>query len=171
MFISSWKEITGDQEILSLVQGCEIKFKSMPIQSNPPHPFNMSKEEEILVDLEVQNLLAKGAMEICSPDPNQFISNIFTIPKKDGGGGRRPVVDMQELNQFAEYLPFNMEDISLLKDILCRGDYMTKLDLQDAYLTIPVGPKSKIFLEGCALSVNMSTIRPLTISKGCSPRH
>ena len=64
----------------------------MPIQTNPPHPFDMSKEEEILVDPEVQNLLAKGAIEICSPDPNQFYSNIFTIPKKDGG--RRPVVDM-----------------------------------------------------------------------------
>ena len=115
----------------------------MPIQSNPPHPFNMSKEEKILVDLEVQNLLAKGAIEICSPDPKQFISNIFTILKKDGR--RRPVVDMQELNQFAEYLPFKMEDISQLKDILQRGDYMTKLDLQDAYLAIPVGPKSKIF--------------------------
>ena len=61
MFIDSWKEITGDQEILSSVQGCEIKFKSMPHQLNPPHPFNMSKEEETLVDLEVQNLLAKGA--------------------------------------------------------------------------------------------------------------
>ena len=92
MFIDLWKEITGDQEILSLVQGYKIKFKFMPIQPNPPHPFNTSKEEEILVDLEVQNLLAKGAIEICSPDPNQFISNIFTIPKKDGG--RRPVVDM-----------------------------------------------------------------------------
>ena len=152
---------------MSLVQGCEIKFKSTPIQSNPPHPFNMSKEEETLVNLEVQNLLAKGATEICSPDPNQFISNIFTILKKDGG--RRPVVDMRELNQFAEYLPFKMEYISHLKDILQTGDYMTKLDLQDAYLTIPVGPKSniflKIFLEGCALSVHMSTIRPLTISK------
>ena len=142
----------------------------MPVQSNPPHPFNMSREEERLVDQEVQNLLAKGATEISSPDPNQFISNIFTIPKRDGGGGgRRPVVDMRELNQFADYLPFKMEDISQLKDILRRGDYMTKLDLQDAYLTIPVGPKSKIFSRfffgGRDLSVHMSTIRPLTISK------
>ena len=56
----------------------------MPIQSNPPHLFNMSKEEETLVDLEVQNLLAKRAMEICSPDPDKFICNIFTTPKKDG---------------------------------------------------------------------------------------
>ena len=86
-----------------------------------------------------------------------------------GGGGRRPVVDTRELNQFAEYLPFKMEDVSQLKDILWRGDYMTKLDLQDAYLTIPVGPKSKIFLrfflEGCALSVHMSTIQSFAISK------
>ena len=114
----------------------------MPIQSNAPHPFNMSKEEERLVDIEVQNLLA---VEICSPDPNQFISNILTIPKKDGG--RRPMVGMQELNQFAEHLPFKMEDISQLKDILQRGDYMTKLNLQDANLTIPVSPKSKICLR------------------------
>ena len=46
---------------------------------------------------------------------------------------------------------------------------MTKLDLQDTYLTIPVGPKSKIYLrfllEGRTLSVHMSTIRPRTISK------
>ena len=109
------------------------------IQSNPPYPFNMSKEEERPVDLEVQNPLAKGAIDICSPDPNQFISNIFTILKKDGG--RRPVVNMRELNQFPEYLLFKMEDI------LWRGDYMTKLDLQDAYLTIPVSPKSKIYLS------------------------
>ena len=59
----------------------------MPIQSNPPHPFNMSKEEEILVDLEVQNLLAKGAIEICSPDPNQLIFTIqhFHHPKEGWG--------------------------------------------------------------------------------------
>ena len=36
--------------------------------------------------------------------------------------------------------------MSQLKDILQREDYMTKL-VQDPYLTIPVGPKSKIFLR------------------------
>ena len=90
MFTDSCDEIhvAGDQEILSLVQGCKIKFKSMPIQLNPPHTFSMSKEEEILVNLEVQNLQTKGAIDICSPDPNQFIYNIFTISKKDGGEGQ-----------------------------------------------------------------------------------
>ena len=172
MFIDLWKEITGDQKILSLVQGCETKFKSMPIQSNRPHPFNMSKAEKRLVNLKVQNLLAKDAMEICSPDPSQFISNIFTIPKKDGG--RRSVVDMRELNQFEEYFPFKMEDVSQLKDILWRGDYKTKLDLQDAYLTIPVSPESKIYLiffgRVCFISSHVFHLASLH-QQGCSPRH
>ena len=169
LYIDSWKETTGDQKILSLVQGCEIQFKSMPIQSNLPHPFN---EEERLVDLEVQNLLAKGAIEIFSPDPNRFISKIFTIPKKDWG--RRPVVHMRELNQFAEYLPFKMEDILQLKDILRRGDYMTKLDLQDAYLTIPVSPKLKIYLKffGRACFISSHVFHSASPrQQGCSKRH
>ena len=76
--------MAGDQKILTLVQGCKIKFKSMTIQSNPPHTASMLREEETLVNLEVQNIQTKGAIDICSPDPNQFIYNIFTIPKKDG---------------------------------------------------------------------------------------
>ena len=100
--------------------GMQNKVQIYANSVKSPHSFDMSKEEEILVELEVQNLLAKGAVEFCSPDPNQFISNIFTIAKKDGLRGS--VVDMRELNQFAEYLPFKMENRSQLKDILQRGD-------------------------------------------------
>ena len=83
------------------------------------------------------------------------------------------MVDMRELNQFAEYLPFKMEDISQLKDILQRGDYMTKLDcLLDYSSRSKIKDLFKIFLEGRNLSVHMSTIWPLTISKvTCPPRH
>ena len=117
----------GTRKFLTLVQGYKIRFKSMPIQSNPPHTASMSREKEILVNLEVQNLQTKGDIDICSRNPNQFIYNIFTIPKKDGE--RWSVVHMLELNQFAKYLPFKMDDISQLIDILLRGDYMTMLDL------------------------------------------
>ena len=130
---------------MSLAEGCKIKLKYMPMQSNSPDPFNMSEKQEQLVEVEVQNFLAKEAIEICSPDPNQFISKILNIPRKDGG--RRKVVGMQELKQLVEYLLVKMEDISQLKDVLQRGNYIAKLDLQDADLTIPSSPKSKIYLR------------------------
>ena len=36
----------------------------MTIQSNPPHTASMLREEEILVNLEVQNIQTKGAIGI-----------------------------------------------------------------------------------------------------------
>ena len=36
------------------------------------------------------------------------------------------------------YSDFKMESIKSLKDVVLPGDYMVKLDLQDAYLTVPM---------------------------------
>ena len=79
------------------------------------------------------------------PCKNQFFSNIFTIPKK--GGGRKPVVDMRDLNSFIEPVHFKMEDLSYLPSTLQRGDFMCNIDLQDAYQTIPIAKKSRIYLR------------------------
>ena len=97
------------------------------------------------MDLEVEKLLRKGAIEEVEPCENQFLSNIFTIPKK--GGERRPVVDMRDLNNFIEPVHFKMEDLSHLPSLLRRGDFMCKIDLKDAYQTIPIAKKSRIYLR------------------------
>ena len=143
--IDKWTELTDDQEILDIVSGYQLDFSEIPHQQKPPTPFNLSEEEERLVDLEVEKLLRKGAIEEVEPCENQFLSNIFTIPKK--GGERRPVVDMRDLNNFIEPVHFKMEDLSHLPSLLRRGDFMCKIDLKDAYQTIPIAKKSRIYLR------------------------
>ena len=130
--MDKWTELTDNQEILDIVSGYQLDFLEIPHQQKPPTPFNLSKEEERLVDLEVE------------PCENQFLSNIFTIPKK--GGERRPVVDMRDLNNFIEPVHFKMEDFSHLPSVLWRGDFMCKIDLKDAYQTIQIAKKSRIYL-------------------------
>ena len=76
------------------------------------------------MDLEVEKLLRKEAMEEVEPCENQFLSNIFTIPKK--GGERRSVVDMRDLNNFIEPVHFKMEDLSHLPSLLRRGDFIAR---------------------------------------------
>ena len=120
--MDKWTELTDDQEILDIVSGYQLDFSEIPHQQKPPTPFNLSEEEERLVDLEVEKLLRKGAIEEVEPCENQFLSNIFTIPKK--GEERRPVVDMRDLNNFIEPVHFKMEDLSHLpsvhrREILC----------------------------------------------------
>ena len=142
--LDKWTKLTNDQEILDIVSGYQLDFVEILQQQKPPTPFNLSKEEEKPVDLEVEKLLRKGAIEEVEPCENQFLSNIFPIPKK--GGGRRLVVDMRDLNRFIEPVHFKIEDLSYLPSILWRGDFMHKIDLQDAYQTIPIAKKNQGFI-------------------------
>ena len=41
-FMSAWREITADKQILEMVQGCPIEFKSMPKQLSSAHPFSLN---------------------------------------------------------------------------------------------------------------------------------
>ena len=65
----------------------------------PPPPLrNFSEGEMAAIDKEIVDLLKKGAIEVCSHTPREFVSNIFTVPKKSGGN--RPVIDTRALNDF-----------------------------------------------------------------------
>ena len=65
-----------------------------------------------------------------------YLSSLFLVPKK--GGGQRPVVNLKPLNQFLPYEHFKMEGIHMVRDLLRKGDFMVKIDLKDAYFTVPL---------------------------------
>jgi len=96
----------------------------------------MSISEQMSVDKEIGNLISKAAIRVVSDQKTGYVSNIFIVPKK--GGGARPVINLKSLNGFTAYHHFKMEDLSLLKNMLSQGDWMGKMDLKDAYFTIPV---------------------------------
>ena len=105
----------------------------------------MSKEEEIFISQEIQSLLDKGAIIPASYHPENFFSTIFTVPKK--GGERRPIINLKGLNRFIPHIHFKMEGIQSLRDIVLPGDFMIKLDLKDAYFSIPIHPSHWKFLS------------------------
>ena len=117
--LDKWTGLTDNQEVLGIVSGYQMNCLEIPHQQKPPTPFNLSREEERLVDLEVEKLLRKEATHEVEPCKNQVLSNILTIPKK--GGERRPVVDMRDLNSFIEQVHFKMEDFLHLPSIFRRG--------------------------------------------------
>ena len=68
----------------------------------------------------------------------------FLVPKKEGT--YRPVIDLSRLNKFVENFHFQMENISCLKTLLRREDFMTCIDLKDAYLSVHVHRSSQKYL-------------------------
>ena len=97
----------------------------------------MSLAHQTVLDQEVQSLLDKRAVhQVQTNDSTGFTSSLFVVPKKDGGN--RPVVNLKPLNQFLVYEHFKMEGVHMLRDLLREGDYLVKIDLNDAYLTVPI---------------------------------
>jgi hypothetical protein len=86
----------------------------------------------------VESLLDKGAIvHIDHPGPG-FYSHIFVVPKKQKGSWRL-IIDLSRLNRFLRVPHFKMETRSIAAAMLPR-DWAASLDLQDAYLHVPVHP-------------------------------
>ena len=146
-FLKNWQAITSDQWVLSCVKGYEIDWVTSPSQTQMPRELVFSKTEAECLSEEIQSLLQKKAIsEISMPICEQgFVSQLFAVPKKDGG--IRPVVNLKMLNSYVQQVSFKMEGIHLLKDLLCPGDWMTKVDLKDAYFAIPLKRQDRKFLR------------------------
>ena len=110
--ISTWKVITSDLWVVNTVRGYRIDFLSEPQQSVRPHTPQYPAEQEQLIVEEVKELLGKGAIvEVHNPQGG-FYSNLFLVPKKDGG--QRLVINLKALNSFVQTEHFKMEGIQSL---------------------------------------------------------
>ena len=58
----------------------------------------------------------------------------------------RPVIDLHSSNKFIVNEHFQMENLSCLKTLLLPGDFMTNIDLKDAYFSVPVHKSSQKFI-------------------------
>ena len=147
-YLLAWEQITKDPWVLQVTQGYQIQFMTEPVQTHTPVSMFTTQEDQNLIDQEVQELLAKQAVHFVSKNSQNtrgFISSLFVVPKK--GGGHRPVINLKPLNTFLPYEHFKMESINMLKDLLRKGDYLVKIDLKDAYLTVPVWKGHQKFLR------------------------
>ncbi len=146
-FLPNWKLITADAWVLSTVSGYNIEFSDIPVQQVPPKPFRFGSLEAELLEVEVQEMLAKDAIE-CVPEADRahaFVSQLFLRPKKDGGW--RPVFNLRSLNSFVLYEHFKMEGLFMLKGLVTRGAFLAKIDLKDAYFSIPIAAHHRRFLS------------------------
>ena len=139
--------------MLNTVQGYEVDLTAQPYQCLPPKELSFNREEAKALSTEVEKMLSKNAISLVQGQSHGFYSQLFIVPKKDGG--QRPIIN---LNSFVKPQHFKMESITMLKDTLKQGDYMTKVDLKDAYFKKRT-TSNKIQLGRENLSIQLPSFR------------
>ncbi|XP_018493987.1 uncharacterized protein LOC108863840 [Galendromus occidentalis] len=144
-FATQWELLTSDDWILSTVRGYRISFLSPPFQPSSPHPIHFSQDETNNMDTLVNDLLAKGAIIPVTPQRVRFLSNLFLVAKK-GTSKFRPVINLKPLNEFIANEKFKMEGWLEIKEAVFPDCYFTRIDLKDAFLSIPIHTSSQPYL-------------------------
>lgn len=147
LFVPAWKNISKDPWVLEAVTlGLKLEFHSVPTQLNMPPCPALSDSQISLCNKEVSSLIEKGAVIEVDSVEGEFVSNLFVIPKKTPGKFR-PIINLKALNRHIVLNHFKMEGISTVKETIREGDWLAKLDLKDAYFTIPVFHEHRKFLR------------------------
>ena len=71
--------------MVAIIKGYRIDFLSEPHQRVRPHTPQYSVEQSQLIVEEIKELLGKGAIIEAHNPRGGFYSNLFFVPKKDGG--------------------------------------------------------------------------------------
>ena len=117
-------------------KGCRNRIYGHTSQNVRPFQQKWSETDSIALQEEITSMLNKGAIIKLSEREaqNGFYSNMFLIPKKDGK--MRPVINLKKLNQFVHLHHFKMESIQTARELVQPNEWMTKIDLKDAYFTV-----------------------------------
>ena len=144
--MDNWKLITSDTIILEVVNGYSIEFESKPFQNTVPKPIKFNKNDAAIIDAEISDLLAKKIIErVTTFDEDEFISNIFVRPKKNGKF--RVIINLKHLNELIEYNHFKMETFSAAIALVTKDCYFGSIDLQDAYYSCSITENDRKYLR------------------------
>ena len=132
-----------------LRDGYRVPFKDSPSPlSRTPVSFptyRAGSPQAQALRQEIEELLAKGALEIARDPCPGFYSRLFLVEKASGGW--RPVIDLSHLNDFVQLTSFKMETVASVLLSVREGDFLASLDLKDAYFQIPIHRSSRKLLR------------------------
>ena len=123
----------------------DIEFKTWAQQESVPRPINFNDQEHEIIQLELSKLKRKGVIVRSTHSPEEFISNIFIRPKKDGS--YRLILNLKQLNENVTKRHFKMQGLSHAINLMTQDCYMASIDWKDAYYSVPVDPEYQKYLK------------------------
>jgi hypothetical protein len=165
-----WREITSDNQILDIVLHCHIHFYDNlhPVRKELKRTLMFNRIEEKIIDKEICNLLELKVIQEVKNSDDQYLSPIFTVPKKDGE--HRMILNLKDLNQNIEYYHFKMDTFETALKLIKPNCFMASIDVRHAYYSVPIAHEDRKFLRfKWKNAIFQYTCLPNGIS--CAPRY
>ena len=150
-FKRDWLTNKCSQNVLNIItNGYVLPFRSKPNLIRFPlilSEYKAQQKDQALATC-IQSLLSKNAIErVENVKSLGFYSRLFLVPKPHQRW--RPVIDLSRLNTFLHVEKFKMETPESIRTSLVPGEWVSSIDLLDAYLHIPIHPNSRKYLRFC----------------------
>ena len=144
-FFDQWRSITSNRFVPNMVQGHHLQLQSCSPLFHSFQQFNVEvATTHHPIIQEVDELLAMGATEPSSGRAG-FYSSMFVVPKHTGG--LQSILNLKHFNQYMHVPSFKMSTIRHDQKLIQHGDYAFSIDLQVAYLHIPIVKYHHHFLQ------------------------
>ena len=139
LFKHFWQQVTTNSFVLKVIEfGYRLQFfKLPPLKIINSGNFSSSRISSVSKELSI--LYSKTAIVSTTPSPDQFVSPIFDVPKKNSDK-RRVILNLKFLNNYIIKSTFKLEDYNDIINMVRKGDYFVSIDLCDAYLMILIHP-------------------------------
>ena len=146
MYVAEWQAITQDHFIISVItRGFQISFHDnfpgvlREVTGTPRYPKAL-----LAIRSEIQELIQKNAIVEVDDFPLLCLSPIFVIQKETGD--LRIILNLKKMNVFIPVQHFRMETLKVILQDLRSHDWAVSINLKDAYLHVPVYPRSRRLL-------------------------
>lgn len=96
----------------------------------------LSSSKKEILSQEIQKLVDKGVLEKTKPSQDQFVSNVFLVPKPNNKN--RLILDLSKCNSFVNWKHFKMFNLDTVLHLTSKGFFMASINLSDAYYSMPI---------------------------------
>ena len=161
-FRRDWQTNKCSSNVLNIMtNGYVLPFLSKPNLVRFPlilSEYKTLPKDQALADC-IQSLPSKNAIErVENLKSLGFYSRLFLVPKPHQRW--RPVIDLSRLNTFLHVEKFKMETPESIRTSLVPGEWVSSIDLSDAYLHIPIQPNSSQVFQFTSLHFELATAPP-----------
>ena len=168
-FAPAWAHLFGQDSrpARTVREGVGLHFKSRP--SLTRHPVVFATHSSLDGLKRAASLLEQKKVIAPVRDRSSlgFYSRLFLVPKRTGED--RPVIDLSPLNRQLDVPSFKMETQASVREAIRPGEWVTTIDIKDAYLHVPMATTTQRYLR-FRVGSQVYQFRSLPFGLSTSPR-